>query len=61
MQTYDVVVPFGESSDVFVRRSDLNKVKRGDLIALRSAGSIWRNYGFIPIIVVNCRKGGRMN
>ena len=39
MEAYDVVGPICESSDVFGKAIDLNKVKRGDLIALRSAGS----------------------
>ena len=38
-KTYDVVGPICESSDVFGKAVDLNGVKRGDLIALRSAGA----------------------
>ena len=37
--TYDVVGPICESSDVFAKAVDLNAAKRGDLIALRSAGA----------------------
>ena len=39
VDSYDVVGPICESSDVFGKVIDLNKVKRGDLIALRSAGA----------------------
>ena len=52
MQTYDVVGPICESSDVFGKAIDLNKVKRGDLIALRSAGA----YGEIMASGYNCRE-----
>lgn len=52
MQTYDVVGPICESSDVFGKSIDLNKVKRGDLIALRSAGA----YGEIMASGYNCRE-----
>ena len=38
-ETYDVVGPICESSDVFGKAIDLNKVHRGDLFALRSAGA----------------------
>lgn len=36
---YDVVGPICESSDVFGKEVMLNEVKRGDIIALRSAGA----------------------
>lgn len=36
---YDVVGPICESSDVFAKNYTLNAVRRGDLIALRSAGA----------------------
>lgn len=49
---YDVVGPICESSDVFAKAVDLNKVKRGDLIALRSAGA----YGEIMASGYNCRQ-----
>lgn len=52
IQTYDVVGPICESSDVFGKAIDLNKVKRGDLIALRSAGA----YGEIMASGYNCRE-----
>ncbi len=51
-QTYDVVGPICESSDVFGKAVDLNSVKRGDLIALRSAGA----YGEIMASGYNCRE-----
>lgn len=43
-QTYDVVGPICESSDVFGKAVDLNATRRGDLIAIRSAeltGKSW--------------------
>lgn len=52
METYDVVGPICESSDVFAKQIDLNKAKRGDLIALRSAGA----YGEIMASQYNCRQ-----
>ncbi|MEG2513717.1 MAG: diaminopimelate decarboxylase [Bacteroidaceae bacterium] len=48
---YDVVGPICESSDVFGKAVDLHKTKRGDLIALRSAGA----YGEIMASGYNCR------
>ncbi len=39
VQAYDVVGPICESSDVFGKSIDLNKVSRGDFIAIRSAGA----------------------
>lgn len=51
VETYDVVGPICESSDVFGKAIDLNKVYRGDLIALRSAGA----YGEIMASGYNCR------
>lgn len=50
-EAYDVVGPICESSDVFGKAIDLNKVYRGDLIALRSAGA----YGEIMASGYNCR------
>ncbi len=50
-ETYDVVGPICESSDVFAKAIDLNKCHRGDLIALRSAGA----YGEIMASGYNCR------
>lgn len=51
-EKYDVVGPICESSDVFDKAVSLNKVKRGDLIALRSAGA----YGEIMASSYNCRE-----
>ncbi|MBR0489976.1 MAG: diaminopimelate decarboxylase [Prevotella sp.] len=51
-ETYDVVGPICESSDVFAKAIDLNKTHRGDLLALRSAGA----YGEIMASQYNCRK-----
>jgi diaminopimelate decarboxylase len=39
VQIYDVVGPICESSDVFAQAIELNKTKRGDIIAIRSAGA----------------------
>lgn len=52
VETYDVVGPICESSDVFAKAVDLNKCRRGDLLALRSAGA----YGEIMASQYNCRK-----
>ncbi len=52
IQAYDVVGPICESSDVFGKATDLNKVRRGDLLALRSAGA----YGEIMASGYNCRE-----
>ena len=51
METYDVVGPICESSDVFAKQIDLNSAKRGDFIAIRSAGA----YGEIMASQYNCR------
>lgn len=51
METYDVVGPICESSDVFGKAIDLNKAHRGDFFALRSAGA----YGEIMASAYNCR------
>lgn len=51
-ETYDVVGPICESSDVFAKSIALNKTKRGDLIAIRSAGA----YGEIMASQYNCRR-----
>jgi len=39
IDTYDIVGPICESSDVFGKDIELNKTKRGDLIAFRTAGA----------------------
>ena len=51
-ETYDVVGPICESSDVFAKAIDINKAHRCDLIALRSAGA----YGEIMASQYNCRQ-----
>ena len=51
-ETYDVVGPICESSDVFAKAVDLNKVSRGDILAIRSAGA----YGEIMASQYNCRE-----
>jgi len=52
MDTYDVVGPICESTDVFAKQTDINRTKRGDLLAIRSAGA----YGEIMASQYNCRK-----
>ena len=52
VETYDVVGPICESSDVFGKAVDINKAHRGDLIALRSAGA----YGEIMASQYKCRQ-----
>lgn len=52
LETFDVVGPICESSDVFAKAVDLPKCHRGDLLALRSAGA----YGEIMASGYNCRK-----
>ena len=52
VESYDVVGPICESTDVFAKHTDLNKTKRGDLLAIRSAGA----YGEIMASQYNCRK-----
>ncbi len=51
-ETYDVVGPICESSDVFCKQIDLNCCHRGDLLAIRSAGA----YGEIMASGYNCRQ-----
>jgi diaminopimelate decarboxylase len=51
-EIYDVVGPICESSDCFAKQIELNKVHRGDLIALRSAGA----YGEVMASQYNCRQ-----
>lgn len=50
-ETYDVVGPICESTDVFAKQIDLNCCHRGDLLAIRSAGA----YGEIMASGYNCR------
>jgi diaminopimelate decarboxylase len=52
IEAYDVVGPICESTDVFAKQIDLNRTKRGDLLAIRSAGA----YGEIMASQYNCRK-----
>ena len=51
-ETYDVVGPICESTDVFAKQTDLNRCHRGDLLAIRSAGA----YGEIMTSQYNCRR-----
>ncbi|OIP84186.1 MAG: diaminopimelate decarboxylase [Porphyromonadaceae bacterium CG2_30_38_12] len=50
-EVYDVVGPICESSDTFVKDYSMNQTKRGDIIALRSAGA----YGEIMASQYNLR------
>jgi diaminopimelate decarboxylase len=52
IETYDVVGPICESADVFGKAIELNRVKRGDFIAIRSAGA----YGEVMASNYNCRE-----
>lgn len=52
VEKYDVVGPICESSDCFGEDEMLPKMRRGDLIAIRSAGA----YGEIMASQYNCRK-----
>lgn len=52
LETYDVVGPICESSDVFIKGYEMNGTKRGDLIVMRSAGA----YGEIMASRYNCRQ-----
>ena len=51
-ETYDVVGPICESTDVFAKQIDLNGTRRGDLLAIRSAGA----YGEIMASQYNLRR-----
>lgn len=51
-ETYDVVGPICESSDVFANAIKLTKCRRGDLLVIRSAGA----YGEIMASRYNCRQ-----
>lgn len=50
-EMYDIVGPICESSDIFAKDFNLNKTKRGDIIAIRSAGA----YGEVMASHYNCR------
>ncbi len=52
LETYDVVGPICESSDVFDKDVRLSRTKRGDLLAILSAGA----YGEIMASQYNCRR-----
>ena len=52
LQSYDVVGPICESSDVFAKEVSLPTVHRGDFLAIRSAGA----YGESMASQYNCRK-----
>jgi diaminopimelate decarboxylase len=52
IEPYDVVGPICESADVFGKTVELNRVKRGDFIAIRSAGA----YGEVMASSYNCRE-----
>jgi len=52
VEAYDVVGPICESSDTFAKEYEMNATKRGDIIALRSAGA----YGEIMASQYNLRK-----
>ena len=52
VESYDVVGPICESTDVFAKHTDLNKTKRGDLLAIRSADAD----GEIMASQYTCRK-----
>lgn len=50
--TYDVVGPICESSDVFIKDYTMPQTRRGELLAIRSAGA----YGEIMASQYNCRQ-----
>ena len=50
-EIYDVVGPVCESSDVFLKAAHLNRCRRGDYLAIRSAGA----YGEAMASQYNCR------
>jgi diaminopimelate decarboxylase len=52
VEAYDIVGPICESSDTFAKEFGLNQTKRGDIIAIRSAGA----YGEIMASQYNLRK-----
>lgn len=51
-ETYDIVGPICESSDVFLKDYRMPRVKRGDLLCFRSAGA----YGEAMASEYNCRQ-----
>mgnify|MGYP001323069609 CR=1 FL=1 len=50
-QSYDIVGPICESSDIFAKDFKLNQTKRGDIISINSAGA----YGEVMASQYNCR------
>lgn len=50
-EIYDVVGPVCESSDVFLKSASIDRCRRGDLLAIRSAGA----YGESMASCYNCR------
>ncbi len=50
-EVYDVVGPVCESSDVFLKEASIDRLHRGDLVAIRSAGA----YGESMASQYNCR------
>jgi diaminopimelate decarboxylase len=51
-EVYDIVGPICESSDVFAKDRNISAAKRGDILAIRSAGA----YGEAMAFGYNCRK-----
>ena len=51
-ESYDIVGPICESSDVFAKERMLPATKRGDILAIRSAGA----YGEAMAFGYNCRE-----
>ena len=51
-EVYDIVGPICESSDVFAKDRSISAAKRGDILAIRSAGA----YGEAMAFGYNCRK-----
>jgi diaminopimelate decarboxylase len=54
VQKYDVVGPVCESTDCFAKALELPELKRGDLVALRTAGA----YGEVMVSNYNLRQRG---
>ena len=51
-ELYDIVGPICESSDVFCKERRIPETKRGDIMAMRSAGA----YGEAMAFGYNCRE-----
>ncbi len=51
LEYYDIVGPICESADIFAEKFPINQAKRGDIIAVRSAGA----YGEVMASSYNCR------